>query len=68
MYMYFQSFNHCYMSFVGAIDGTHVKIKTPIGPDAHQYINCKGVPSINMLASYPLSFIINTEYQWKHLL
>ena len=66
--MYFQCFNHCYMSFVGAIDGTHVKIKIPSGPGAHQYINYKGVPSINVSVNYPLSFTINAENRWKHLL
>ena len=62
MYMYFQCFNYCYMSFVRAIDGTHVKIRTPSGPDAHQYINREGVPSINISVSYPLGFTINAVY------
>ena len=60
--MYFQCFNNCYMFFVEAIDGTHVKIKTPSGPDAHQYSNHKGVPSINVSISYPLGFTINAVY------
>ena len=60
--MYSQCFKHRYMSFAGAIDGTHVKIKTPSGPDAHQYINHKGVPSINMSVSDPLGFTINAVY------
>ena len=44
----------CIVSYVGfptvlgAIDGTHVNIKTPSGPDGIQYINRKGRPSINV--------------------
>ena len=33
---------------IGAIDGTHVRIKTPSGPDAIQYFNRHGWPTINV--------------------
>ena len=33
---------------LGSIDGTHVNVKTPSGPDGIQYINRKGQPSINI--------------------
>ena len=56
------------MSFIGAIDGTHVKLRTPRGADAHQYINQKGVPSINVSVSYLLGVTINAIFAPKHLL
>lgn len=36
---------------LGAIDGTHVLIKTPSGHDGCQYINRKGRASINVSVS-----------------